>query len=130
VEKSVRHLAAVFLWAVIIIGMAVLDVASPGNAFRAAEWLAGFGLCILVAIQVLEPDRTLANGLTLVFVGLLLFVYDMVWWIANDIGGAGLPTSIILYPFGVTANLALWLTMLAVGALLLWMGLEPMVRKK
>jgi hypothetical protein len=129
VDQRLRYVVAVLLWAGIIVSMADLDASSPNYAFRSAEWLVGLALCVVVAIQTLEPDRWRANGLTVTFMGAFLLLYNLTWWIVNHQQTGVWVSTVALYPFDVTATWPLWFAMMVVGFLLLVMGLEPLLKR-
>ena len=127
-DERIRYVIAVLLWASIIVGMADLDASSPNYAFRSAEWLVGLALCVVLAIQTLEVNRWRANGLTMTFMGSFLLLYNLTWWVVTHWQSGVWASTVALYPFGVTAPVDFWLTLMVVGGILLLTGIESIFR--
>lgn len=125
-----RLTAAAISWLTLISGMAILDDLAPSTEFRVSAWLFGLYIGVVMSFNLLLEDRDQATGMSLIFIGGLLSVYNIVWQATFLATGGQFQYPVNLWPFGFDASIGSWILMIGVGFTLIWLGAGMISRHK
>jgi hypothetical protein len=128
--KLTRLAACGILWLVLIACMATLDALAPSGAFRVAGWLIEFYVGVFLTFQLLIESRDQAIGLSLIFSGGFVGVYNAIWQITYMLGGNTIVWPLDLWPFAIIVSPLVWYATIAFGLLLVAVGSDIVFRHR
>jgi hypothetical protein len=120
--EQIRLRLTALAWFVLIASMAIIDALAPTTEFRVSGWLFGSYIGVVLTMNCLIANRDQAIGLSLLFIGGMLFLYNIVWQITFLATGGTFVFPVNLWPFGANASASEWYGLLGLGVLMIWFG--------